>query len=107
MALNVGIEVRTSGHEQADTRDPDIGDAQALAAVVHFPLELDRLAAGEVKAAVDGPHAVGPGDRLADGDGGSWIIAEPLTVGARLRRFDRRRKRTRCCSLASSQCVPS
>src|ERR1700757_4534375 len=61
---NVGIERRTFGQEHADTFDSDVGDTGALTIVAHFPLDLDRQAAGVAEEAVDDPYAVGPRDHL-------------------------------------------
>jgi len=55
---NVGIELRTFGQEHADAGDFDVGDAGALAIVAHFPLDLDRLAAGLAEEAVDDPSII-------------------------------------------------
>src|SRR5882672_1018727 len=64
--LNVGIEIRTSSHEQADTLDFNVGDAQPLPPVAQLPFEPDRLAGGLVEAAVDYANAVGPVSHLTD-----------------------------------------
>src|SRR6266545_1257964 len=78
--LDVGIEIRTSSHDHADTFDLDVGDAQPRRELADLPFELDGLAIGLVEPAIDDPDAVGPGHRLADGKRLAGILAETLAV---------------------------
>ncbi len=89
---NVGIELRALCQGRADTCNSDVGDTGALAIVAHFPLELDRLAAGVAEQAVDDPYAVGLRDDLGDGQGEPGELAEPLAVGAHLPDFECRKE---------------